>query len=241
MSGTMSGVAVASSDPPSPRPRRVPTPSWLDLRLVLGVVLVLGSVLIGARIVSGASRTYPTVAARRDLAQGTIVTADDVRLAQVQLPQRGAGVYLAHLEDVVGKRLSRAISSGELVPSDAVGELPAQTTVTVPLESGAAPDLRPGQRIELWVSAAACDSVVLLPDVAVQAVHTDTGGSFSSGDGGQNVVISVSPELADRVISALALEDAKLHAGILVGPSGGGRAEASLVDLSSCASPAAGR
>jgi SAF domain len=211
------------------------------VRLVLGVVLVLGSVLIGAKIVSSASRTYPTVAAKRDLAVGSIVTADDVKLAQVQLPKHGNGVYLARIDEVVGKRLARAISSGELVPADAVAALPAQTTVTVPLESGAAPDLRKGQRIELWVSAATCDSVVLLPDVTVQAVHADTGGSFSTGDGGQVVVISVSAAMADRVIKALALEDAKLRAGVLVGTSEAGRAGPALVDLSSCSSPAAGR
>ena len=36
--------------PPGPTPRRVRPPRWLDLRLVLGVLLVLGSVLLGARV-----------------------------------------------------------------------------------------------------------------------------------------------------------------------------------------------
>jgi hypothetical protein len=31
---------------PGPAPRRVRPPRWLDLRLVLGVLLVLGSVLL---------------------------------------------------------------------------------------------------------------------------------------------------------------------------------------------------
>ena len=93
----------------------------------------------------------------------------------------------------------------------------ARTTLTVPLAAGAAPDLRSGQRIEVWVSTASCSSVVLLPDVTVQAVHADTGGSFSNGTGGQDVVISVEPAVAGRVIQALALADVKLRAGILVG------------------------
>jgi hypothetical protein len=239
----MSGVAIASPDPSSPRPLRITPPSWLDLRLVLGVVLVLAAVLIGAKVVSSARHTHPTVAARHDLAAGTIVTADDVHLAQVQLPGSGDSVYLAHLDDVVGKRLARAVSSGELVPADAVARLAAQTTVTVPLESGTAPDLRKGQRIELWVSSATCRSVVLLPDVTVQAVHADSGGSFSSGDGGQDVVISVAPPLADRVIQALALDQAQLRAGVLIGPSAASRGADAPVpaDLSACASTPAGR
>jgi hypothetical protein len=211
----MSAVADA---PPSPRPHRIATPRWLDLRLVLGVLLVLGSVLIGAKVIAGASHTYPVVAVTRDLSAGTIVTAGDVRLARVQLPDHGRGVYLVHTHDAVGRKLSRPVKSGELLPADAVRTVGAQTTLTVPLAAGAAPQLRSGQRIKVWVSTASCSSVVLLEDVSVQSVHTDTGGTFGTGSGGQDVVISVDPAEADRVIAALALDGAKLRAGILVGP-----------------------
>jgi hypothetical protein len=215
----MSGVAVspASSPASSPEPRRIATPSWLDLRLAIGVALVLASVLIGAKVVSGASKTYPAVATRRDLAAGKILTADDLKLAQVQLPGHGRGVYLSTLDDAVGKQLDRAVSSGELLPADAVAGVDAKTTLTVPLASGAAPDLHTGQRIEVWVSTASCASVVLLPDVTVQSVHADSGGSFTTGTGGQDVVISVPPAVASRVIAALALDQAQLRAGVLVG------------------------
>jgi hypothetical protein len=234
----MSRVEVTPLDPPSPRPRRIAAPSWLDLRLVLGVVLVLGSVLLGARVVSSASRTYPTVAARRDLAAGTVLTANDITIARVQLPGHGNGVYLSRLDDAVGKRLSRAVSADELVPAAALAEVPAQTTVTVPLARGAAPDLRKGERIELWVSTTSCPSTVLLPEVTVQAVRGDAG-SFGTGDGGQDVVISVPPLVADRVIEALAMDQVQLRAGVLVG-SGSDRATASpaaLPDLAACAKP----
>jgi hypothetical protein len=215
-------------------------PSWLDVRLLLGVVLVLGSVLIGAKVVSGASRTYPAVAVTRDLAAGKILTADDVTLAQVQLPGHGKGVYLSTLNDAVGKQLDRPVSAGELVPANAVAPTAPRTTLTVPLAAGAAPDLRAGQRIEVWVSTATCSSVVLLPDVTVQGVHADAGGSFTSGTGGLDVVISVRPAVADRVVAALALEDRQLRAGVLVGatptPSRAAPDSAQLPDLSSCTS-----
>jgi hypothetical protein len=238
----MSDMGVPSTDsspaPVSPRPRRIATPTWFDLRLVLGVVLVLGSVLIGARIVSNARHTYPTVALRRDLAAGTVLTAHDVEVAQVQLPDRGAGVYLPKLADAVGKQLNRAVGAGELLPADAVAKPVPQTTITVSLAGGAAPDLRKGQRIELWVSTKTCSSLVVLPDVTVQAVRADTGGSFSSGTGGQDVVISVAPALADRVITALALDGATVRAGVLVGePAAAGGSDAGLSDLEAC-SPA---
>jgi hypothetical protein len=231
----MSGVSSSSGlpPPPSPRPRRIAAPSWLDLRLVLGVVLVLASVLVGARVVAGARNTYPTVAARRDLAAGTVLSAADLRLAQVRLPHGGRGVYVRRIADAVGRQLGRPLGAGELVPTAAVTAVPPRTTVTVPLASGAAPDLRKGQRIELWVSAAGCSSLVLLPDVPVQAVHADDGGSFADGTGGQDVVVSVAPELAERVVAALAVDEVKIRAGVLAGP----RDEplGALPDLTACA------
>src|SRR5213078_3436670 len=98
------------------------------------------------------------------LAAGTVLSANDLTVAQVQLPHRGAGVYLSHPDDAVGKRLSRAVSAGELLPAAALANLPARTTVTVPIGPGSAPDLRKGERIELWVSTSTCSSLVLLPD-----------------------------------------------------------------------------
>jgi hypothetical protein len=220
--------------PGSPRPRRIAPPTWFDLRLVLGVVLVLGSVLIGAHVVSSAKHTYARVAVRHDLAAGTVLGAGDVELAQVQLPGPGRTRYVRRVADAVGRQLNRPVAGGELLPVAAVDRPAPQTTVTVPLASGAAPDLRKGQRIELWVSTKTCSSVVVLPDVAVQAVHTDSGGSFSSGAAGQDVVISVAPELADRVVTALALDEATVRAGVLVGAAAASTAE--LSDLAACAS-----
>ncbi len=232
----MSGVAAA---PPSPQPRRITTPRWLDLRLVLGVLLVLVSVLIGAKVVAGADRTHQAVAVTRDLAAGTVVTADDVRLARVRLPNHGDGVYLSSMDDAVGKRLTRAVSRGELLPAASVAGLTERTTVVVPLGSGTAPQLRAGQRIVVWVSTSRCASVVLLPDVVVQSVHADSGGSFGAASGAQNVVVSVEPAAAVRVVQAQAIEGAKLRAGVLVGRSDAASdaPSAAAPDLAGCASP----
>jgi hypothetical protein len=229
-------MARVSVPAPSPRPRRLATPSWLDLRLVIGVALVLASVLVGARVVSSARDTAGAVTATRDLAAGSILTVGDVRITQVQLPARGRGVYLSAVGAAVGKRLQRPVARDELVPVAAVTRVAAQTTLTVPLSAGAAPGLHPGQRIEVWVSTAACASVVLLPDVTVQSVRSDDGGSFSSGVGGQDVVVSVAPDVADRVIAALALDQVKLRAGVLVGSTG---RSVTPGDLAACSSATA--
>jgi SAF domain len=203
--------------PASPTPRRIATPSWLDLRLVLGVLLVLASVLVGAEVVSNAGRTYPVVAVTHDLAAGTVLTDDDVTLRQVQLPGHGKGIYLTAKEKAIGKRLQRPVSRDELLPAGAVTGVGAQVKLTVPLAAGNAPTLHAGQRIEVWLSTSNCASVVLLADVTVQSVHADAGSSLSDGNGGQDVVVDVEPAAADRVIQALAIDAAQLRAGILIG------------------------
>lgn len=229
----------------SPRPRRIGVPGWLDLRLVLGVVLVLASVAGGALVVSRARETQPAVVVTHDLAAGTVLTADDVAVRQVQLPGRGRGVYLGTVAAAVHRELTRAVAAGELLPAAALRVTPAGTTLTVPLEPGAAPDLRAGQRIEVWVSTPACASRVLLADVTVQAVHVDAGGTFSTGTGGQDVVISIGRALADRVVAALAITDVRLRAGVLAGPDARAAssppAVASLPDLAPCARPSGTR
>ncbi|GAB2487935.1 SAF domain-containing protein [Jatrophihabitans fulvus] len=201
----------------SPEPRRVATPRWLDLRLVLGVVLVLGSVLLGATLVSRAGDTQGVVTVTRDLAAGTTLRAGDLRVRQVQLPDDDRARYLADVDAAVGRTLRHGVRADELLPAGAVTTAPERTTVTVALAAGAAPDLRAGQRIRLWLSTPACAFVVLLPDVTVQAVRDGGDGSFAASGDGQNVVISVEPSLAPRVVAAQSIDDAQVRAGVLEG------------------------
>src|SRR3954449_3519595 len=78
-------LAPEPSAVPGPVPRRVRPPRWLDLRLVLGVLLVLGSVLLGARVVGAADATVPVWAVTGDLAAGTHLVAADLRAVDVRL------------------------------------------------------------------------------------------------------------------------------------------------------------
>src|SRR4051794_32919907 len=65
---TPAPVVSSSEALTGPTPRRVRPPRWLDLRLVLGVLLVLASVLLGARVVGAADATVPVWAVTGDLA-----------------------------------------------------------------------------------------------------------------------------------------------------------------------------
>lgn len=206
-------------DFPSPTPRRVRRPSWFDLRLVLGIALVLAAVLIGAKVVSNARHTEQELAVTRDLAAGVTLRETDLQVVDAQLPGH-ARVYVTDKTKAIGKVLARPLAKGELLPAAVLGVSPARTTVNVPFAADAAPRLSRGQRIVVWLSTKSCPSIVLLPEVTVQDVHAADPGTFASGGTGQDVVLSIAPELAKRMVEALALADSTIRAGVLTGPSG---------------------
>src|SRR3954447_20447425 len=116
-------------------PRRVRTPRWLDLRLVLGVLLVLGSVLLGARVVSAAHATVPVWSAAGDLAAGTVLTKDDLVAVDVRLDD-AAAAYLSTTTRPAGRTLSRAVSAGELLPRATLVEPDELVQLALPVQSG---------------------------------------------------------------------------------------------------------
>ena len=110
--------------------------------------------------------------------------------------------------------------------------------MTIPLAADAAPALAIGQRVKIWLSTKACSSLVVLADVAVQGVHDASGGRFSSA-GGQDVVVSIAPDLAERLIAALVYDTSTMRAGVLTGAPQPG-ANDNLPDLKGCAVAASG-
>ena len=200
----------------SPSPRRVRAARWFDLRLVLGVVLVLVSVVAGLFVVSSARRTREVWQTTHDLAAGIVLTGKDVRAAAVRLADAG-GAYYPSAVNVVGRALTHPVSAGELLPRSATGPTSATATVTIPLAARDAPTIKGGDRITVWVSTKSCPAVTVLADTAVQDVR-DSNSSFGAGSG-QDVVVRLDPGQAQRVVHALALTGAVIRAGVLTGPA----------------------
>lgn len=184
--------------------------------MVLGCALVLASVVGGAKVVAGADHTVAVVSLGTSVDQGTVLTQGELRVTRVRLPASTAQAYFTDPGSAVGRQVGRPLSRGELLPRAALEAAVPSTTVTIPFAAGDAPTLGAGERITVWLSAKTCPAVVVLSGVAVQDVHKNSGGSFSSS-GEQDVVVRVSPELADRVITALAQDGAVLRAGVTVG------------------------
>jgi hypothetical protein len=88
--------------------RRIRSPSWLDLRLVAGVALVLVSVLVGVRVVAAADHTTHFWAANHDLAAGVVLQSGDVHSVSVRLATAGRG-YVGVATDLGGRALNRPV------------------------------------------------------------------------------------------------------------------------------------
>jgi hypothetical protein len=198
--------------PPGPAPRRVRPPRWLDLRLVLGVLLVLGSVLVGARVVSAADATVPVWAAASDLAPGTEISLEDLEAVDVRLDD-AAQAYLSTSERPDGWLLSRAVRAGELLPYSALAAASEQVQLALPVQAGFVPPaLKRGQLIDVYAvadpaaGAAVADGRVTLvvEHATVQQTSERADGVLSTPTTTVQVVISVPADEAADVLGAIA-------------------------------------
>ena len=146
------------SEPPgSPQASRLATPSWLDGRLVLGVLLVLVSIVVGARLLSSADASQRVWVATRDLAPGSTLADGDLRQGQVRLFDNG-GRYLGAIgAKPVGYVLQRGVGADELLPRDSLTRPDAVgrplRDVSVPVAPGHLPDdLQSGQQVDVYVT-----------------------------------------------------------------------------------------
>lgn len=199
--------------PVSPTARRLATPRWLDTRLVLGVLLVLVSVLVGARVLSGADRSQLVWATSRALAPGSVLADGDLVAVRVRLFDSAARYLDAGRPAPVGYVAARGLGEGELLPDDALRRPEAEVDVrlvTVLVELGhLPPDLAAGQQVDVWVTpdsdaAPAGQPVdgaqVVLSGVAVASGPPEAG--FSTGGAAVPVVLQVRPDDVAALLSA---------------------------------------
>jgi hypothetical protein len=180
-------------------------PRWLDLRLVLGVLLVLGSVLLGARIVSAADATVPVWAVTADLAAGTELTADDLVAVDVRLDDV-ASAYMSARTPLVGRTLAQAVREGELMPSAALEAADELVQLALPVQSGyVPPGLERGQLVDVYAVADPAAGATGVADGSVTLVVRKAPVQDIS-DRSEGVLAT--PTTAIQVVVAVAADDA---------------------------------
>lgn len=202
------------SDLPSPRAARLRPPSWLDRRLLLGLLLVLTSVVVGARVLAGADTSVPVYAATRDLVAGTALTDGDLRVARVRLFGNADRYISAAGGKPAGYVLLRAVGRDELLPRQALTPDAAAVPVrlvTVPVRRNhLPPGLAHGRSVDLYLSAGGSGSsagkqvaaapMLVLAGVPVDSV-TERSSRLAAGDE-TGVVLRVPAASVPAVVAA---------------------------------------
>ncbi len=191
-------------DPPSLPARRVPVPSWINPRLLSGVLLITLSVGAGSMLLSAADRSVLVWAVARDVAAGTVLTAEDLRPARVRLFEVAPG-YLDIAASPAGRTVTRRLAEGELLPVAAVRMVPPAVVVNIPVPPANAPAISRGQSVDVWASSKDCPPERVLAAAPVQEVRTEAG-ALSTGTGALQVVVRVEAAEAERVLAALSRE-----------------------------------
>lgn len=219
----MPGARGGSELSGSPRANRLSAPGWLDGRLVLGVLLILVCVVVGARLVSSADRSQLVWATTGDLVAGSQLAESDLTAVRVRLFEQVDRYLDASGPPPIGYVVRRGLGAGELLPGDALG-LPEDESfrlVTVPVEAGHfPPDLGDEQEVDVWMTPGRAGSAgvpatgdggpvqVSGAQVVLQRVAVDAGppeDSFRSGGTASPVVLRVREADVGALVSAISL------------------------------------
>jgi len=193
----------------SPPVSRLRQPRWLNVRLLVGVSLVLVSIVLGTRVVAAATDSDLVWQARAELAAGTPVGDADLRAIEVRLPSGATGAYLAaNGPKPVGWVLTRPVGAHELLPRGALAPPDAAETdwrvVAVPVLRFHYPgDLAKGQQVDVYMTAE--DAAVTAPTPvepvlvlrATTVAHVDTSSAGGLGGAGAGIGVELAVPAAD--------------------------------------------
>lgn len=195
----------------SPPARRVATPHWLNARLGVGLLLVLVSAVVGARVVGSADQRQPVWAAAHRMAPGYVVSVGDFSVVRVQLGTAARDYVSASGPAPSGYEVTRAVTGGELVPADALRapahRPPDRRIVAVPVQPGHYPrTVSAGELVDIYCTVKTADSAqtrLAVAGVPVEQVPGGGGGVFGSSAGGAALEVSVPAVGADQLVAAI--------------------------------------
>ena len=177
------------SELPTPRAARLARPRWLDLRLVVGILIVLVSVVLGARLVATVDDTYEVWSVGSDLGARTTLTADDLVPVAVSLGD-GARRYLSASTSPIGRVLARPLARGELIPLAALLDAGGADLrrVVIEVDRVSTSGLRRGKIVDVYAVPAAdpgdespAPPRLVVGAVTVAAVSGEAGALAASG------------------------------------------------------------
>jgi hypothetical protein len=190
----------------------------VDVRLLIGVALVIGSIAGVLAVVRASDDRVAVFAASSSLSPGARIDASDLTLRHVALD--GADGFYLRPDDLPrdGLLAVAGVRAGELVPLSAVGTRAGEdaTSLVLHLDVRVSSAVVPGALVDVWSAAATTGDVaslgafgpptVLASDAAVVRVVDDEG--IMAGSEGDSVEILVPRNRIARLLQAIANGDA---------------------------------
>lgn len=190
--------ADVTTAPPSPEAVRQRRTRWRDPRLWLGIVVVLASVVIGARVLASADDTVAVWQVARDVPADEDIDQADLRATRVHFEDASAASQYVHAGQPVppGSHAVRDLHVGEILAVSAVSSAAAGSTRQLPLgvEATNQPaDLTAGDHVEVWavpsLSAAQGPAKRPAPTLVLRDVTVLSVGSSQLGASGERQIL----------------------------------------------------
>lgn len=184
-------LGISPGAPVPPTATRVARPGWRDPRLWIGIALVTGSVVVGARLLAAADDTVQVWVLAQDRGGGSPVAESDLTVERVRFTDSAALERYFRADEPVpsGLVLTRAVGAGELLARSAVGAADAEEVLRVPLEvdpNRVPPDVEAGSIVDVWVT-----------DGAGVAKGAGSGGATVTGPALDEVTVVAAPAYDD--------------------------------------------
>ncbi len=187
---------------------------WRDPRLLIGILLVLGSTILGARLVAAGDDTVTFWALDSAVAPGDPVSADDMVAVRVHLSSKVSDNYVRADEEFAAPLESlewaeRGVS-GSLVERSALQpkETLGRSQLPLNVATGSSPaDLARGDLVDVWVGPGPGDesddeAVRVLK--AVRIVESGDESASVSGALAQTILVDVAEaELKGSVVGTV--------------------------------------
>lgn len=200
----------------------------LDLRVAIGLVLMLVAVLGGASLIRSAQERTPVLLVAGTVQPGEVIEDTDLRVAEVSVPAGVDYVPASMRGEIVGRIASEPLWEGKVMSSASVSGSPplppgaVAISLLLPAESALGGNIRAGDRVAIISSPTADQNIageeqpttILLAEVPVLSVrHTNAAE-------GQGLLVTLTVHLEEARVLAEARAKGRVDLALLAGATG---------------------
>src|SRR4029453_14892968 len=198
----------------------------LDLRVAVGLLLMLVAVLGGASLIRSAQDRVPVLVAAGSVQPGEVIGSSDLRGVEMSVPAGVAYLSASAEGQVEGRVAAEPMWDGKVPGPGSVAEAPpvaagmVAITLLLPPESAVGGDIRSGDRVAVLSSPGVDEAGGNQQEAATTILLPDAPG-LSVGDGspseGEGVFVTVTLRLEEARAIAEARASGRVDLALLPG------------------------